>query len=88
MTEILCQNCNKQIPFERLEAKPDAKLCVPCVVETGAEPEYMGVMVFSCKTAGEVSLVNRSQYEEINRLDPRGYKRHIKKDEEDEKDDS
>ena len=26
----VCQSCRQQIPFERLEARPEARLCVPC----------------------------------------------------------
>ena len=26
----VCQSCRQQIPFERLEARPEAHLCVPC----------------------------------------------------------
>lgn len=26
----LCQTCGRQIPFERLEAIPDTKVCVRC----------------------------------------------------------
>lgn len=26
----ICENCNEEIPIERLETKPEAKLCVKC----------------------------------------------------------
>jgi len=26
----ICENCNEEIPLERLETKPEAKLCVKC----------------------------------------------------------
>jgi DnaK suppressor protein len=26
----ICENCNEKIPIERLETKPEAKLCVKC----------------------------------------------------------
>jgi RNA polymerase-binding protein DksA len=29
----ICERCNKEIPTERLEVRPDATLCVQCQVE-------------------------------------------------------
>lgn len=31
-----CENCGKEIPLERLEAKPSVSLCVPCQEEKDA----------------------------------------------------
>lgn len=30
----LCENCNEPIPIERLQTKPEAKLCVKCKAKT------------------------------------------------------
>lgn len=68
-----CERCEKPIPPERLEAKPDATMCVTCLMAEGDEPMIQGHMVYSHKTAGEIQLVSRAQLDDINRLDPRGY---------------
>jgi DnaK suppressor protein len=31
----ICENCNEEIPIERLETKPEAKNCVKCKVKIG-----------------------------------------------------
>jgi ribonuclease HI len=38
MTDLRCSNCRAPIPRERLEAIPDATLCVACQRETEAKP--------------------------------------------------
>lgn len=35
----MCQNCNEAIPPKRLEAVPNAKLCVPCLEKSGDVPK-------------------------------------------------
>lgn len=35
----LCEQCEEPIPARRLQAKPDAKLCVPCLQKNGDEPK-------------------------------------------------
>jgi len=68
-----CVICDKPIPAERLEALPNATKCVQCVIKGGDVPVKVGHMVYNHKTAGEIEIVSRTQLEEINRMDPRGY---------------
>ena len=68
-----CIHCDKPIPPERLEAIPNATMCVPCLVADGDVPVPKGRMVFSHKTAGEIEIVPAKLYERLNDMDPRGY---------------
>lgn len=68
-----CNRCDKPIPPERLEAMPNAVMCVPCLVATGDVPMPKGRMVFSHKTAGEIEILPAEAYDRLNDLDPRGY---------------
>lgn len=68
-----CLKCDKPIPPERLEAMPDASMCVPCLMSEGDVPVPKGRMVYSHKTAGEIEILPAQLYERINELDPRGY---------------
>lgn len=70
-----CEFCEKPIPEERLEAKPDATSCVPCLVKNGDVDLKKGRMVFNHKTAGEIEILSSKRFEEVNSLDPRGYGR-------------
>lgn len=70
-----CARCDKEIPPERLEALPDTKICVPCVMKDGDVPLKKGRLAFDCKTNGEIDIVTPDQFERLNELDPRGYKR-------------
>lgn len=68
-----CARCDKEIPAERLEALPDTKYCVPCVMKEGDVPMKKGRMVFNHKTAGEIEVLSPEAYERANDMDPRGY---------------
>jgi RNA polymerase-binding transcription factor DksA len=35
----VCEDCGRKIPFERLEALPDASLCLPCAIKPGTRPK-------------------------------------------------
>ena len=49
-----CEGCGCEIPHERLEILPDTLTCVNC---SKAE-RYVGVNVFSHKTAPEINILN------------------------------
>ena len=68
-----CERCGKPIPAERLEALPNARTCVPCVMADGDVPRKMGRMAYGHKTAGEIEIMDEAMFKEVNRLDPRGY---------------
>ena len=68
-----CVKCDKPIPEARLEAMPNATMCVPCLVADGDVPVPKGRMVFSHKTAGEIEILSSEAYERANAMDPRGY---------------
>lgn len=68
-----CIKCDKEIPAERLEAKPDTEYCVPCLVADGDVPMKKGRMCYDHKTAGEIEIMSEERLHEINNLDPRGY---------------
>lgn len=76
-----CARCDKPIPPERLEALPDTKLCVPCVMKDGDVPMKKGRMAFDCKTNGEIDILSPEAYERLNDLDPRGYYKRGSSDE-------
>lgn len=68
-----CVRCDKPIPPERLEALPDATMCVPCLVAEGDVPTVRGRMVFDHKTAPDMQIMPAKLYERLNDMDPRGY---------------
>lgn len=68
--DILCETCNKPIPYERLEALPKTTTCV----EHSREAGYVGVMNYAHKTAGEVAMVKSDNEEAVRQL-WRGYHR-------------
>lgn len=68
-----CVRCDKAIPAERLEAMPDATMCVPCLVAEGDVPKPKGRMIFSHKTAPDMQIMPAKLYERLNDMDPRGY---------------
>lgn len=70
---VNCVRCSKEIPPERLEAMPEATMCVPCLVAEGDVPQVKGRMCFDHKTAGEIQILSPKLYERLNDLDPRGY---------------
>ena len=72
-----CVRCGNPLSPERMEALPGAVTCVPCVKASGDVPTRMGYMVFDHKTAGNINIVSQKQLDNINRLDRRGYKRHV-----------
>jgi len=72
---MFCKTCGIELSSERLEAKPDAEECVPCVAKQGDVLMYRGRMIFSHKTAGELEIVSKQTLDDINRIDRRGYKR-------------
>lgn len=79
-----CEFCDKPVPPERLEANPSATACVKCLLKNGDVPMKKGRMRFDCKTNGEIDIMDEKTLEEINHLDPRGYKKStLAKDDED-----
>ena len=79
-----CVSCNQPLSKERLEAKSDAKKCVPCTIKDGDVDTYCGHLIFAHKTGGELEIVDKKTLENLNRLDPRGYKKQtLVQDEED-----
>jgi hypothetical protein len=44
-------------------------------MKDGDVPLKKGRLAFDCKTNGEIDIVTPDQFERLNELDPRGYKR-------------
>lgn len=65
-----CDTCKQMIPMERLEILPHTTTCVKHSREAG----YVGVQVFSHKTAPEVAKVKADNKEAVRQL-WRGYNR-------------
>lgn len=73
-----CARCDTPIPPERLEVLPNTKICVACVLKDGDVPMKKGRLNFDCKTNGEIDIVSPEEFDRLNNLDPRGYKRDPK----------
>jgi len=63
-----CTSCKGLIPPERLEAVPDATMCVKCQSQKGDVPKKKGVMVYYHKTGGEIQVVSDSQLQKMKEL--------------------
>lgn len=67
-----CEKCGKEIPKERLEIFPDTKYCVNCVDDT--LPQYKCYMVYSHKTAPQISIID-ARNKEAERICDRANRR-------------
>lgn len=65
---MLCKKCSQPIPAERMEAIPDAVLCVPCLRQAGDVPIKRGRMVYDHKTAGAIEIVTPEQHQRMREL--------------------
>lgn len=63
-----CTKCNQPIAPERLEAVPDATMCVDCLKLTGDVQARRGYMRYDHKTAGELEVVSPDQLQRIREL--------------------
>jgi len=70
-----CKYCNQPIPEGRVEALPNIQTCLPCKQEHEGEQRIMGHMVYNHKTGGEIQVVTPQQFDDLQRLNRRGYKR-------------
>jgi hypothetical protein len=58
-----CKRCGLPIPPERLEAVPDAVMCVKCLTAAGDVPQKKGRLVFDHKTGGQLEVLTPRQFE-------------------------
>jgi hypothetical protein len=65
---MTCTKCNQPIALERLEAVPDATMCVVCLKLTGDVQTRRGYARYDHKTAGELEVVSQEQFQRIREL--------------------
>lgn len=69
-TQIPCITCGRTIPWERFAILPYTLHCVNC----SPEEHVRGRLVYSHKTAPELNVVTKQEFQNLQRLDRRGKK--------------
>lgn len=71
MDNVRCIDCGQPIPWERFSLLPFTLHCVDC---SSVEP-VRGRLVYSHKTAPELNVVSKEEFQTLQRLDRRGKQR-------------